>query len=213
MLKKLNEINAMIDRGGEQLAWLEDFICHSDNRVITHESEIYTLQESFDKITINIRIRIGECANSFRNALNYMTCAFAQQDSGSIGYAVQFPIEDCQKVFASRRYTYLKGIRDERIALFEKFQPYNAGDWLKDLRRLSNFYKHQGLIVVNKQVDQIEPLAPTSKTQSWEPFTAQMKMDYRLPFTVTLPDGRPITQTLDIIHAGVCDIINEFQPF
>jgi hypothetical protein len=213
MIKKLDEINAMIDRGGKHFAWLEDFVRHHDGRVIPNEPDVHVLEESFDVIVTNIRIRIGECANSFRNALNYMTCAIAEQDSGHIGYAVQFPIEDSTQRFWNRRDTYLEGIRDERIATFEKFQPYNAGDWLKDLRSLSNFYKHKGLIVVDKQVDQIERLAPTSRTKSGlRVITRQMHVN-RPAIRVAFPDGRPIIQTLDVVHHGVCDIIDEFNPF
>src|ERR1700683_1654192 len=212
MILKLKEINAMIDRGGEHLAWLEDFIRHSDNRVVANHPDVHTLPESFDGITTNIRIRIGECANSFRNALNYMTCAIAEQDSGAIGDRVQFPIEDCRKVFLKRRNSQLEGIREERIVLFERFQPYNGGDWMKDLRELSNFYKHTGLILVNKQVDQIKPLSHARNIKARSALTGHMKTYRSLPFPITFPDGRPIIQTLDVVHARVSDVVDQFNP-
>jgi hypothetical protein len=89
----------------------------------------------------------------------------AEQDSGKIGHNVQFPLEEKPELFRGRRNTYLEGIRDERIATFQKFQPYNAGNWLSDLRRLSNFYKHTGLILVEKKISQIKPLAPAHQAQ------------------------------------------------
>ena len=53
-----------------------------------------------------------------------------------------------------------------------------------DLRRLSNFYKHQGLIVVKKEVDQIEPFTLTGKTQWRARLGNEMNVDHRLPFIV-----------------------------
>src|SRR5262249_34879611 len=135
MIKKLDEINAMIDRGGDHLAWLMDFIRHPDGRAIAADPNIHTLEESFNIITTDIRIRIGECANSFRNALNYMTCALAEQDSGTIGNNVQFPIADTPRTFRKQCKSYLEGIKKERIRLFAKVQPYEGGPrWPKDLR-------------------------------------------------------------------------------
>jgi hypothetical protein len=86
-----------------------------------------------------------------RSALNYGTCALAEQDSGSVGNSVQFPIESSPDLFNSRRNTFLKGISDKHVAFFERFQPYNTGEWIGLLRDFSNFYKHRGLIRVNKK--------------------------------------------------------------
>jgi hypothetical protein len=147
-------------------------------------------------ITTRIRIRIGECANSLRSGLNYLTCECAERDSGCVGGWVQFPIFDSPESFKKGRKTYLEGIREEWVATFEKFQPYNTDcEWIALLREFSNFYKHRGLIVVKRAV---------------HPYVT-MPFQPALRFTVALQNGTPIVKTLEEILQRVNDVVHEFD--
>jgi hypothetical protein len=53
--------------------------------LVPENAGYYILPESGDLLTGRIRIVMGEFVSCLPNALNYLTCAFAEQDSGSIG--------------------------------------------------------------------------------------------------------------------------------
>jgi hypothetical protein len=127
-VKNTDEIKALVERAEEHFTWIRDILAAPHQVNIPAE---YTdpkmrrifLENFLDSLTTKIRVRIGEFTNSLRNSLNYLACAFAEQDSGSVGNQVQFPIESDPKVFASRRKTFLKGISDPHVALIERCQP------------------------------------------------------------------------------------------
>ncbi len=210
-----DDIKALLYRADEHLTWIKEISGgrHEINN-ITNDSDLQTgrviLKKSFDLIAIQVRIRVGECANSLRSAMNYFTCALAEQSSNRVGKYVQFPIEDYPDVFKSRRHTHLEGISEEYIALFEKFQPYKGCDWMASLRDLSNFHKHRRLIHVKKDVRQLTWFKPVIQTIGGTPSNA-MKMEHNLLFKVTLEDGRPIVQSLEIIHLRVTEMLDELQ--
>ncbi len=215
MLKKLDEINALLDRSSEHLAWLKDFVLDPENNLTADDLNPRISDQSFNIITMNIQIRIGECATSMRNALNYLTCAFAELDSGSVGNQVQFPIEDTPKGFASRRDSFLEGINEKRITAFERYQPYKAGEWIKLLREFTNFYKHRGLVRVDKKVHQFKILAPVADANLKSApgsLPSAVEVDHGLSFTVTLPNGTSIIETLETIETGVRNVIDQLNP-
>jgi len=213
MLNKLQEIELLLDRAHEHLEWLQKYVVHPDPNLVPERAGYHILPESFDPITGQIRIVMGEFASCLRNALNYLTCALAEQDSGSIGKRVQFPIEDTPDDFTTKRVRqgHLKGIRDEHLALFERFQPYRATDkdWIGLLRDLSNWYRHNGLIRVEKVFQ--GPKDPTLPAEiEWH---GPLKMEVRRDFTfaVSLPDGRPVIETLEELLLLVRGAIKEFE--
>jgi hypothetical protein len=211
MLNKLQEIDLLLDRAGEHLKWLRKYAIHPDPNLIPEKAGYYISPESGDIYTGTIRIVIGEFASSLRNALNYLTCALTEQDSGRVGKKVQFPIESSPKGFWYHRDTYLEGIRDEHLALFERFQPYRATDenWIGLLRDLSNWYRHNGLIRVEKVFQR--PKVPTTPAQTERRglFTVEVRRDFT--FAVSLPDGRPVIQTLEKLLLRVREAIKEFE--
>src|SRR5579875_104163 len=145
MLNKFQEIELVLVRANEHLEWLRKYVVHP-NPDLVPEKDGWIVEEPMDIFGGNVRIRIGDFAATLRNALNYLACLFAEQDSGSVGKRVQFPIEDSPKSFAGQRPVYLKGVADPHVAAIERFQPYNTGDWIKDIQTFSNWYRHSGLI-------------------------------------------------------------------
>ena len=88
----------------------------------------------------------------------------------------------------------MKGISDEHVASIERFQPYKAGNWIKDLQTFSNWYRHTGLIKVQKVFQRPE------------------EMNSEFFAAISLEDGRPIVQTLEEIERRVRETINELKP-
>jgi hypothetical protein len=76
MLNKLQEIEFVLERASEHLDWLRKRVRHPDPDLIPDDDR-RILEESFDHYAGDIRIRIGECAGSLRNALNYLIWADA----------------------------------------------------------------------------------------------------------------------------------------
>src|SRR5260370_13168350 len=93
MLNKLQEIEFLIGRADEHLEWLRKYVITPDPNLVADNLGYYFAPESGDNITTRIRIVIGEFASCLRNSLNYFACTVAEQDSGSVGKQVQFPIE------------------------------------------------------------------------------------------------------------------------
>lgn len=212
MVNKFQEIEFLISRADEHLEWLRQRVVNPDPDLASNNLGYYFLPESGDIFTTNIRIVIGEFASCLRNSLNYFTCAVAEQDSGSVGKRVQFPIESCPKSFTGHRDSYLKGISDEHVAAFERLQPYNAADegWLGLLRDLSNWYRHHGLIRIQKVIQRSAGPALPTQTERHGKFTVEM--DPNFTFAVSLEDGRPIIETLEKILLLVRQTIDELKP-
>jgi hypothetical protein len=179
------------------------------------------LEDFLDELTTKIKIRIGEFTNSLRSPLNYVACALAEQDSGSVGNNVQFPIEDDPKGFNRKRTTFLRGISEPHIELIEEYQPYSGWSCLKFLRDLSNFYKHRGLIVVHRKTHYIEWIRAESESLTprfavemdvWRDTRGVSQVQPHLPFKITLPDGTPIMQVLGEIQRSVAIVLRDFEP-
>jgi hypothetical protein len=226
-MNKIEEIEALINRANEQLAEIVKMLTlpHQANipaNYVDSKSRREFFEEYLDKLAVQIRLRIGEFANSLRSPLNYVACAFADQDSHRVGKLVQFPIEDDPKVFKGRRTTYLEGISDPHIALIERCQPYSGWKCMEFLRDFSNFYKHHGLVIVHQKAEYISVIRPQSDAESREPKFAVVFDSWRddsgvmqvkpsIPVSITLPDGTPIMQVLEEIQRGVTLMLRDFE--
>jgi hypothetical protein len=212
MLNKFQEIELLLDRASEHLEWLRQHVIRPDPDLIPEKTGYYVLPESGDLFAGKLRLIIGEFASCLRNALNYVTCALAEKDSGSIGKQVQFPIESSPQGFAGHRKPYLEGIRDEHLALFERLQPYRATDedWIGLLRNLTNLYRHEGLIRVQEVFQR--PKVPTipAQTERHGNFTVEVRRDFTV--AVSLEDGRPVIETLEKLLLRVGEAVKEFEP-
>jgi len=208
MLDKIDEIKLILKRADEHLRWLRQRIRHPNPDLVPADKGRYIGEASYDFwVAAEIRIHVGEFAGTLRNALNYLTCAFAEQDSGRIGKQVKFPIVGSPNEFAGLRASYLEGIADEHLALFEGLQPYKAGDWIKDLQTFSNWYRHTGLIKVHKVFQQHKSIPSPAQTKD-----IIMQMEGGVFPAVALEDGRPIIETLEKLLLRVREAIDQFEP-
>jgi hypothetical protein len=90
------------------------------------------------------------------------------------------------------------------------------------LRDLSNFYKHRGLIVIQKKTHYIEWFKPIAHTlsgpqfaiplDSWCDKRGELQVKPHLPFKKMLKDGTPIAQVLDEIQRSVVLMLRDFEP-
>ncbi len=209
MLNKFQEIEFILNRASEDVDWLREHVPAPDpNRIPDKSWNI--LHESFDLFTATIRLRVGDLAGRLRNSLNYFVCILAEQDSGRVGKRVQFPIEDREEGFVGHRNSYLEGICDKHVAAIEVYQPYKAGNWIKDLRELSNWYRHSGLIGAEKVFQQPESFPSPPDAERVGQFVVQVQRGFSS--TVSLEDGRPVAQTLEEIHRRVREAIDDLKP-
>lgn len=211
MLNKFQEVEALLSRAEEHLRWLSGNVIHPDPDRFAGKHGVYFVEGSGDIFTAKIVIVVGEFASCLRNALNYLTCVLAQQDSGSVANTVKFPLESSPDGFASDRVRrgYLKGIADEHLAFFEPFQPYNAGKPFELLRDLTNAHRHRELIRVKKVFQRPEGVAPPPETQRVAG-GHEMRVEY-FAVAESLPDGSRIIETLKEIERCVREAITEFR--
>jgi hypothetical protein len=210
-LNKFHEVQLLLDRADEHLKWLRDWVVHPDADLIPANEGIYVVQTSFDVATAKIRIVIGEYASCLRNSLNYLTCAVADQDSSRVGKRVQLPIVSDPKDWPRNRDIQLEGVDPQHFAFFERLQPFNASQpsWLALLRDLSDWYRHKGLIKVEKVFQR--PRAPSMPTRTVRYGRATMKVYPEITFGVTLENGLPVIETLEKLKVRTAETIEEFK--
>lgn len=212
MLNKFQEVELLLQRADKHLKWLRPRVVHPEpDLAVKNEGNRIISESSFDFTVANITLTIGEFASCLRNALNYLTCAVAEQDSGRVGKSVQFPIESCQDHFERHRSSYLEGVRDDHVAFFKQFQPYVTGypSWIMLLQRLTNWYRHHGLIRVKKQL--YYPHVPTLEPETVTIGGIEMQMRHDLSFAVSFDDGLPIIETLEKLQMLTRYTIEEFK--
>lgn len=210
MLNKFQEAEALLIRADEHLKWLGSFVVHPNANLAADNAGYYFLPQSGDLFAAKVRVVIGECASCLRNALNYLTCAVAEQDSRTpAANSVQFPLESSPDSFFDNRNRFLRGVADEHLAFFERFQPYNAGEPFKLLRDLSNAYRHRELIRVQQKIEWIEASPPPPQTYRL-PADHEVRMDH-FSVAISLAEGTPVVQTLEEIQRRVREAVKEFR--
>lgn len=212
MLNKFQEVKALFSRADEHLEWLREQVVHPDPNLFAENEGFNFVEGSGDLFAAKIRIVVSEFASCLRNALNYLTCALAEQDSGSVANTVQFPLESDPKRCPRDervRDRFLKGIADEHLAFFERFQPYKAGKPFELLRDLTNPYRHRELISINKTFQRGKESAPPSQTVTL-PVGHKVTVNY-FSLAVSLPDGAPVVETLEEIKRRVAQAVEGFR--
>jgi hypothetical protein len=173
--------------------------------------------EFTEEAPLSIRGKVGEFAINVRSALNFMTVRLAAFDSGTeaAGGFIQFPIDDSPDSFARHRKTYLKGVRDEHIAFFQRYQPYNRCDWMKRLRGLSNTSKHVDLVLVRTEYARFcgtvrEGEYDETKGEFIESTGGEMHVE-EVTAEISFPDRTPVIDELQIMQTQVAKLFEEFK--
>ena len=111
-------------------------------------AHLMTVESANTPIPTRLGVLVGDCLNSLRSCLDYLVGELAELDSGEARQRTQFPVEQSQEAFRSRRQTFLRGVSDSNVAQIEALQPYSGTSWTAKLSRLSNWDKHNKLVLV-----------------------------------------------------------------
>jgi hypothetical protein len=176
----------------------------------------------------DLPILTGESVYNLRAALDYLVYELAIKDSGSHKTGTQFIIEDVKsdiknrnRGFDARAKTYLAGLSNKHIRDIELLQPYNGCAWSKALREISNPDKHRHLVAVNGRW-KTTSLAECGVRGSFDNYpdkvirgsagsNTDIYFECQYAIDITLPDGTPLMETLDIVKRGVTDTIKAFE--
>jgi hypothetical protein len=158
-----------------------------------------------------LAVLVGDVVNNLRSCLDYLIGELAELDSGARKPRTQFPVERTPEAFRNRRPTYLAGLSDPHIAYVESLQPYNGVSWTAKLARMSNWDKHNKLVIVAHDYllgGVIEQRASAAGTD--------MSLDVQLSLTpslrVQLEDGNQLLPTLVDIRNGVAATLDYYGP-
>jgi hypothetical protein len=172
-----------------------------------------------------VGILIGEIAYNLRNALDYLIFELAKLDSGREQKMTQFPIENTKKGFdGCVKAGRLKGINPAHIAAIERLQPYAGCNWTGTLRDISNPDKHRELTNIkgswtvhfSHRFNEPNAIAlaaiPKPIRRTHHPIHGNVDVKLGLTATITLDDGTPIAQALEVIKLQVANTLTDFQP-
>src|SRR5216683_2097283 len=139
---------------------------------------------------------------------------------------LQFPICEKPQDFRSRIKPDLEGLNVADIALIEKAQPYNGGNWLRDLKLLAEEHKHRKLVHVTStgrvqmRARIADPTDSTGDTIAFSGLTSfklpvsgvhtpkTMYVNTQITGSIVLSDGVPVVDKLEILQAEVTAVID-----
>lgn len=173
-------------------------------------------------IPADVPVLIGEVLYNLRAALDYLVYELAALDSGSYQDRTQFPIEDTEEGFRSRRKNFLKFVNDAHAAAIERLQPYNRVNWTKILRTHSNPDKHRHLVIAAHATSAeatatVQPADPPSTfgglivNAQIQSGGREMYMNVYFAFFIAFEEGLPIMGTLEEIETNVAQVLADFR--
>jgi hypothetical protein len=213
-------------RAGEHLADLRDradAICEEKRQgvVIHREPTRFQLEDgreidgvfaradwTSEPIPVVISILIGEVIYNLRAGLDYLVYALANPGTVVVNEKTQFPIENTENAFVSRRNTFLKGVTDKHVASIERLQAFDGCDWTRTLRDLSNSDKHRHHTIV------ANPVHVTTAPGSTEAIIAGEVVDVEDDIAVSIffRDRTPVIETLEQLLSEVTQVLDAFKP-
>jgi len=178
---------------------------------------------------LDAAVIVGEVIYNLRAALDYLVYELAWQDSGAEQHGTQFLIENVpsdpkhpERGFQPRSKTCLAGFHKHHIDAIENLQPYKGCAWTKTLRDISNPDKHRQLTAIGGSMESISRIE-SGISGSLNNRSGQIlrgvggsytdtNIDLQYAIKVTLPDGTPIVETLEILKGKVAATIDAFKP-
>jgi hypothetical protein len=181
----------------------------------------YKLPNAFKDVSTDV----GVIAGMLRSILDQLVFALFELHNGHPPPAkrrTQFPICQAPNDFCSRIKPDLEGLAVEHIVLIRQLQPYNGGHWLTRLKSLAEEHKHKKLIFLKAEgipggSYRARATDPTN-LDTFHTFKSGVKapksmyVDSYISGTITLADGTPIIDTLEILQAQVSSVIDSFKP-
>ena len=173
--------------------------------------QLFSVESANTLIAGRLGVLVGDSVNSLRSCLDYLVGELAELDSGSRKPRTQFPVEQSPDAFRSRRQTFLKGVSDAHVAHIEASQPYNGTSWTAKLARVSNWDKHNKLVLVAHDY-LIGGTVTTSEASGSGEVALLFQMSLTPSLRVQLEDGLQLLETLDEVRIGVASTLDHFAP-
>ena len=124
----------------------------------------------------------------------------------------QFPIADSPKAFKDAlRRGLLNGLNGTHIAAIKKLQPDNGMHWLLLLARLTNFAKHDDLILMKHGILLSVHKFPVDPADS-DPFKHKMRVDFQNVIQIAVNEGLALMPTLEMLKSQVTETLDAFDP-
>lgn len=174
-------------------------------------AHLMTVESASTPIPARLGVLVGDCLNSLRSCLDYLVGELAELDSGEARQRTQFPVEQSPEAFRNRRQTFLRGVSDTNVAQIESLQPYNEISWTAKLSRLSNWDKHNKLVLVAHDYLIAGIVTPSDASPSGQsPLKVELHLQPSL--RIQFEDGLQLLKTLDEIRAGAGSTLDFFAP-
>ena len=173
--------------------------------------QVFSVESANTPIAGRLGVLVGDFVNSLRSCLDYLVGELAELDSGSRKDRTQFPVEQSPDSFRGRSRSFLHGVTDAHVAYIVHLQPYNGTSWTAKLVRMSNWDKHNKLVLVVHDYLVGGTLTTEEATDSGE-FPIRFQMSLRPALVIQLEDGLQLLETLDEVRAGVADTLVHFLP-
>jgi hypothetical protein len=167
---------------------------------------------------------VGVVTGQFRAVLDQLVHALFELRNGQPPpqkIRLQFPICEKRQDFRSRIKPDLGGLDVADIAMIEKAQPYNGGNWLLDLKRLAEEHKHRKLIYLTStsRVQMRAHIADPTDTAGHHVLPASgvhtpkaMYVNTQIAGPIALNDGSPVVDKLEMLQAEVTSMVDAFKP-
>ena len=153
---------------------------------------------------------LSYAVSDLRTALEYLVFTLAWLDSESKQKGTQFPICSSLEEFKKCvKRGNLRGVNSSHQDMIKAVQPFNGGNWLKDLSRLSNPDKHMHLTAVASR-NRIEDFVGSVDLDP-ETNTQQVNLEMGITRLIAFSDDSPVIPLLEELHVKVSNTVDEFK--
>lgn len=173
--------------------------------------QVFSVESANTPIAGRLSVLVGDSVNCLRSCLDYLVGELAELDSGSRMSRTQFPVEQSADAFRARRQSFLNGVSDAHVTHIELLQPYNGTSWTVKLARMSNWDKHNKLVLVAHDY-LLGGTVTTGETSDSGEMPIQLQISLQPSLRVQLKDGLQLLETLDEVRTGVASTLEHFLP-
>ena len=172
--------------------------------------QIFEVESASTPIAGRLAVLVGDSVNNLRSCLDYLVGELAELDSGSRKPRTQFPVEASPEAFRGQRKRFLNGISDVHAAHIESLQPYNGTGWTAKLSSLSNWDKHNELVLVAHDYLVSSSVMHGEPSASGE-VALQIQFAIQPSLRIQLESGLQLLDTLQEIRDGVASTLEHFS--
>lgn len=173
--------------------------------------QLCSVESANTPISGRLSVLVGDSVNCLRSCLDYLVGELAELDSGSIKSRTQFPVEQSVEAFRKRRKSFLNGVNDAHVTHIELLQPYNGTSWTNKLAHMSNWDKHNKLVLVAHDYI-VSGTITMGETSDAGEMPIQPQISLQPSLRIQLQDGLQLLETLDEVRAGVASTLEHFMP-